>query len=86
MLTNYVTQGSAADVIKVAMAKLAYRLPPKLMVATVHDELVFDFPTEGAEELCELIRITMIDAFTEVFGDVIPMEVEAKVCSSRAEK
>jgi DNA polymerase-1 len=86
MLTNYITQGSAADVIKVAMAKLAYRLPSGLMVATVHDELVFDVPAEGAESLCELIRITMIDAFTEVFGDVIPMEVEAKVCSSWAEK
>jgi DNA polymerase-1 len=86
MLTNYVTQGSAADVIKVAMVKLAYRLPPGFMVATVHDELVFDVPVDGAEGLCELIRITMIDAFTEVFGDIIPMEVEAKVCSSWAEK
>ena len=86
MLTNYITQGSAADVIKVAMAKLAYRLPSGLLVATVHDELVFDVPAEGAESLCELIRITMIDAFAEVFGDVIPMEVEAKVCSSWAEK
>ena len=63
------------------MVKLAYRLSPNMMVATVHDQLVFDVPSEGAEHLCELIRITMIDAFTEVFGDVVPMEVDAKVCS-----
>ena len=87
VLTNYVVQGSAADVIKLAMVKLGNQLPADdHLVATVHDELVFDVPAEGAESLCELVGIPMIDAFTEVFGDVIPMEVEAKVCSSWAEK
>jgi DNA polymerase-1 len=86
LLTNYITQGSAADVLKVAMVKLRYRLPDLIIVATVHDELVFDVPAEGAEALCELIRLTMIDAFSEVFGDIVPMEVEAKVCSNWGEK
>ncbi len=86
MLTNYVVQGSAADVLKVAMVKLRYRFPDLIIVATVHDELVFDVPAEGAEALREMIRLTMIDAFSEVFGDIIPMEVEAKVCFNWGEK
>ena len=86
LLTNYVVQGSAADVIKAAMVKLAYRLPADdHLVATVHDEVrLRDVPAEGANGICELVRMTMVDAFSEVFETDVPIEVEAKVCSSWA--
>ena len=29
------------------------------MILTVHDELVFDVPTEEKQELCELVKDTM---------------------------
>jgi DNA polymerase I-like protein with 3'-5' exonuclease and polymerase domains len=56
------------------------------MVATVHDELVFDTPIETAEFCRALVEEKMREAFVEMFGDTVPMEVDAKVCSNWGEK
>ena len=86
LLTAYVVSGSAADVLKVAMVKLASILPSDAhLVATVHDELILDVPQEQAIELCDITRTVMEDAFKGVFPD-LPIEVEAKVCANWGEK
>jgi DNA polymerase-1 len=84
--TSYRVSGSAADVIKTAMVKCPAILPSDVhMVATVHDELIFDSPCELAEYYKNLIKAGMEDSFRTLFTDV-PIEVEAKVCGSWAEK
>lgn len=86
MATNFVVQGSAADVLKAAMLKVAERLPSCAKLrACVHDELILTAPTGRAEEVKVLAHQAMIDAFTRLFPSV-PIEVEAKVVSNWGEK
>ncbi|HXV22365.1 MAG TPA: DNA polymerase I [Desulfuromonadales bacterium] len=60
---NYPIQGSAADIIKVAMVRIHERLKKEKlqakMVLQVHDELVFDVPEAELETVRELVRAEM---------------------------
>jgi DNA polymerase-1 len=65
LAVNTVIQGTAADIIKVAMvschqaiAKLSSRL-----ILQIHDELLFEGPPEEVEELRELVRARMCGAW-----------------------
>ncbi len=63
---NTPVQGSAADLIKVAMAQLDAALadhPTWRMLLQVHDELVFEIPEADAEPAAALIRDTMTHAY-----------------------
>ncbi|MDI6726118.1 MAG: DNA polymerase I [Smithellaceae bacterium] len=57
---NTPIQGTAADLIKLAMVRIALRLRRQKMKAAmimqVHDELVFEAPREEREELIALVR------------------------------
>ena len=59
---NTKIQGSAADIIKIAMVR-AYRLVPKeaKLILTVHDELVLITPDALAEETANKLREAMED-------------------------
>jgi DNA polymerase-1 len=63
---NAPIQGSAADIIKIAMNRISRRLKSEnlraLMIAQVHDELVFDVPVDEVEKLTELVREEMENA------------------------
>jgi len=63
---NAPIQGTAADLIKVAMIQIQRKLREKklecLMVIQVHDELVFDVPKKELEEAIQLIRSEMESA------------------------
>ena len=56
---NYPVQGSAADIIKLAMVKIAARLGKEglkaRMLLQVHDELVFDVPQAELEKVSALV-------------------------------
>jgi DNA polymerase I-like protein with 3'-5' exonuclease and polymerase domains len=85
--TSYRVSGSAADVLKLSMVKAMAALPSDVhMVATVHDELVFDSPSAQASQHKETIRALMEEAFAELFGPELPIEVEVKVCANWGEK
>jgi DNA polymerase-1 len=57
---NTVIQGSAADLIKLAMIRANKMIPEKSsLILTVHDELVTVTPTEIADETAEQIRAAM---------------------------
>jgi DNA polymerase-1 len=57
---NTPIQGTAADILKLAMVKLREPvLPGVRMVLTVHDELDFEVPEEHAEEAAQKIRAIM---------------------------
>lgn len=75
---NMPIQGTAADIIKLAMIEVHRRLaedfPEAKMVLQVHDELVFDVPREHLERVAKVVRETMEKAL-----DVgVPLEVEVK--------
>ena len=72
---NTPIQGSAADLVKVAMVKVDRALKERRMrskmVLQIHDELLFDAPKEEAEELMALAKREMEAALD--FG--VPLEV-----------
>lgn len=64
---NAPIQGSAADIIKIAMVNLARRMEKEnlksLMIAQVHDELVFDCPADEVELMEKIAREEMEKAY-----------------------
>jgi len=73
---NTPIQGSAAEIIKLAMIAVEQQLREKQMLSkmilTVHDELVFDTLKDEADELCEMVQQTM----ENVVGLEVPLLVE----------
>jgi DNA polymerase-1 len=72
---NTVVQGTAADMIKIAMVRVHRRiregaLPARLLIQ-VHDELVLEAPRERAEAAAEMVRAEMSAA--------LPLKVPVKV-------
>jgi DNA polymerase-1 len=63
MAINSVVQGSAADLIKTGDAQYSSpaqaRKPPSRMLLQVHDELVFETPSEHAESEAAMVREEM---------------------------
>jgi len=73
MAMNMPIQGSAADLLKLAMLRL--EKPPSKgakMVLTVHDELVFEVPEDELSEARQNIR----DAMQSVVELTVPLEVD----------
>ncbi|MBR3276214.1 MAG: DNA polymerase I [Eubacterium sp.] len=73
---NAPIQGTAADIIKMAMLKVSRRLKEEDMktrlILQVHDELLLEAPEEEAEKACALLKEEMENASDLL----VPMEVE----------
>jgi DNA polymerase-1 len=65
LAVNTVIQGTAADVIKVAMVRCARALEPMRtrLILQIHDELLFEGPPEEVDELRGLIESEMTGAW-----------------------
>jgi DNA polymerase-1 len=76
---NAPVQGSAADIIKIAMVRLQQRLGEcqlaSRMILQVHDELVFEVPEAELAAVANLVRTTMESAMELA----VPLKVEVKV-------
>lgn len=61
MAVNTIIQGSAADIIKVAMVRLVPRLAPlrARLIMQVHDELVFEYDPEDRDALVRVVKEEM---------------------------
>lgn len=76
---NSVIQGSAADLIKMAMIRVYRRLKAEnwqsKMLLQIHDELVFESPPEELENLRKMVREEMSGVYTLS----VPLNVDVKV-------
>ncbi|MGH2939654.1 MAG: DNA polymerase I [Solirubrobacterales bacterium] len=79
LAVNTVIQGTAADIIKVAMVRCWARLREERMetrlVLQIHDELLFEGPPEEMDAALELVRQEM----TQAYELDPPLEVDAGV-------
>jgi len=82
LAVNTVIQGSAADLIKVAMLRIHRSIQsqqlPLRMLLQVHDELVFEAPVREAQEHAQWIAEEMVNA---IHFDV-PLKVDTQCGSS----
>ena len=73
---NAPIQGSAADIIKIAMIKVFQRMEKEnlqsKMILQVHDELIFDVPKPEQEKMAKLVQEEMEGAVNLI----VPMKVE----------
>ena len=76
---NTPIQGTAADIIKIAMVRVHRRLAAEGMksrlVLQIHDELIVESPVEENEKAAAILREEMEGAVQLS----VPMSVEAKV-------
>jgi len=79
LAVNTVIQGSAADLIKVAMIRIQRRIEaenlPVKMILQIHDELVFELPRKDAQTHAEWIRREM----TEAIKLDVPLKVDLAI-------
>jgi DNA polymerase I len=80
MALNAPIQGTAADIIKLAMLKVS-ALPTARMVLTVHDELIFEVPRSERNDTVEAVRSLMEQAYPLA----VPLKVDIATGSSWAE-
>jgi DNA polymerase-1 len=79
MAVNSPIQGSAADLIKVAMINvnnmLHHEMPHTKMILQVHDELIFEVPEKELDEAKHLVR-TEMEATGKKLGLSVPLKVD----------
>lgn len=81
-LTNYLIQGTGADVLKEKIVALDDAGLGQYMILPVHDELVFDVPAEDAEEVLAEAKAIMTE--TERFR--VPLTVDGQIVDRWGEK
>ena len=85
MAINTPIQGSAADLIKLAMIRMEKALLDKKMASrmllSVHDEILFEVPKKEVDALMALAR----DVMETVFDLKVPLKVNMDVGNSWAE-
>jgi DNA polymerase-1 len=74
MATNAPIQGTAADILKLAMIALDERLENTAqMLLTVHDEIVIEVPETRAADVAGIVKETM----ENIFPLAVPLKVDA---------
>ena len=78
MAVNMPIQGTAADIIKIAMIRIHEHLETSgmrsKMIVQVHDELIFEVPTDEMEQMSE-VASTLMPGAMEL---VVPLKVDLK--------
>ena len=82
---NHPMQGTAADIIKIAMVRVAHRLEDEgfaaRMILQVHDELDFECPEDEVERLIAMVRAEMEGVVTLA----VPLVADASVGTTWAD-
>ena len=78
MAINMPIQGTAADIIKIAMVRIQERLDElkmrSMMILQVHDELIFETPVRELEQLKEIV----VELMPRAMPLNVPLSVELK--------
>jgi DNA polymerase-1 len=78
MATNAPIQGTAADLLKLAMIALDRRLESERsgarMLLTVHDEIVIEAPEKAAADVAGIVK----DAMENIYPLAVPLAVDAR--------
>ena len=84
---NAPVQGTAADILKLALANLLPRLEPigGRLVAVVHDEVIAEVPEGQAGEAARIVQETLEEAGAHYLPD-LPVTVEATIARNWSEK
>ncbi len=80
--TNMPIQGSAADIIKIAMINLNEKIkddPDIKMIIQVHDELVFEVRKDKLDFAKQLIVTEMENALPKEYSDIVPLVVDVGI-------
>ncbi len=84
MAINTPVQGTAADLIKLAMIHIYKKLqqfqPSTKMILQIHDELLFEVPEKEIEEIRNIVRLEM----EEVLSLKVPLKVDIGIGTSWA--
>ena len=82
MAINMPIQGTAADIMKLAMIRVHHRLEDSglkaRMLLQVHDELMFELAEDEVKALTDIVYDEMpnaLDGYTEM---VVPLKVDVK--------
>ena len=79
MAVNMPIQGTAADILKIAMLRLQSRIDEiklnTMMILQVHDELIFEVPREELHD----VTVMVSDLMPNAIELLVPVEVEIKV-------
>ncbi len=79
MAVNMPTQGTQADIIKLAMVRIDEQLPSvspdAKMVLQVHDELVFEVPEKDVAKVAKTVKETMESVYKLKVPTVVEIEV-----------
>lgn len=82
VLMNYPMQGSAADLIKLAMVKISdelLRLEKDIhLILQIHDDLVFEIP-DGDKKRLSNIAAKVRSLMCDVYPLTVPLEVDIKI-------
>ena len=83
MAVNMPIQGTAADIIKIAMINIQHRMNElgmrSRMILQVHDELIFEVPRDELGQMQAIITELMPAAVPPAVGFEVPLEVEMKM-------
>ena len=83
MAVNMPIQGTAADIVKIAMINIQQRMGAlgmrSKMILQVHDELIFEVPRDELGHMQAIITELMPTAVPPHVGFEVPLEVEMKV-------
>ena len=77
---NMPIQGTAADIIKIAMNNIYQKIKDKddeiKMIIQIHDELVFEVKTTFINKYRKLIKIEMESVLPSNYSDIVPLVVD----------
>lgn len=76
---NMPIQGSAADIIKIAMNRVHEKIKDRddvKMIIQVHDELVFEVKKSSLEEVSQLIKYEMENSLSKEYSKIVKLNVD----------
>jgi DNA polymerase I-like protein with 3'-5' exonuclease and polymerase domains len=86
-ILNTPVQGTGADMLKLALAKLPLALKDTgaLIIGTVHDEIILECPEDSASQVASILSEIMENSGRK-FLTKVPVIAEATICDNWSEK